>query len=71
LTQEEIVIEFGKAIRFDNGKGLVLPAKTDNAGFQELRRQDLFWIVIGLLCYTFFLFLPLDLYKLLKPIFKK
>jgi hypothetical protein len=71
LTQEEIVFEFGKAIRFDNVKGLVLTAKTDNAGFQELRRQVLLWIVIGLLCYTFFLFLPLDLYKLLKPIFKK
>jgi len=26
------------------------------------------WIVIGLLCYTFFLFLPLVLYKLLKPV---
>ena len=44
LTQEEIVIEFGKATRFDNGKGLFLPAKTDNADFQELRRQ----VLIGL-----------------------
>lgn len=26
------------------------------------------WIVCGLLCYTFFLFLPLVLYKLLKPV---
>lgn len=26
------------------------------------------WIVIGLLCYTFFLFLPLQLYKLLNPV---
>lgn len=26
------------------------------------------WIVIGLLCYTLFLFLPLVLYKLLKPV---
>ena len=26
------------------------------------------WIVSGLLCYTFFLFLPLVLYKLLKPV---
>lgn len=29
-----------------------------------------FWIVIGLLCYTFFLFLPLVLYKLLKSVNK-
>ena len=41
LTHEEIVIEFGKATRFDNGKGLFLPAKTDYRGFQELRRQVL------------------------------
>lgn len=27
-----------------------------------------FWIVTGLLCYTFFLFLPMVLYKLLKPV---
>ncbi len=26
------------------------------------------WILCGLLCYTFFLFLPLVLYKLLKPV---
>lgn len=26
------------------------------------------WIIVGLLCYTFFLFLPLVLYKLLKPV---
>lgn len=41
LALEEIVIEFGKAKRFDNGKGLFLPATTNNAGFQELRRQVL------------------------------
>jgi 2'-5' RNA ligase len=44
LTQQEIVIEFGKAVRFDNGKGLLLPAITDNIGFQDLRRQ----VLIGL-----------------------
>ena len=44
LTQEEIVIEFGKATRFDNDKGLLLPATTENVGFQELRRQ----VLIGL-----------------------
>ena len=41
LEQEEIVIEFGEATRFDNGKGLFLPAKPGNAGFQELRKQVL------------------------------
>jgi 2'-5' RNA ligase len=41
LTQTEIVIEFGEITRFDNGKGLLLPAKTDNVEFQELRKQTL------------------------------
>lgn len=45
----------------------------DNASltFQNITSQEsLFrlWIVSGLLCYTFFLFLPLVLYKLLKPV---
>lgn len=42
LRQEEIDIEFGKATRFDNGKGLFLPATTNNASFQTLRRKVLF-----------------------------
>jgi hypothetical protein len=41
LSQSEIVIEFGKAARFDNGKGLFIPATTGNGEFQELRRQVL------------------------------
>ena len=41
LTQAEIVIAFGKATRFDNGKGLLLPATRGNTEFQELRRQIL------------------------------
>lgn len=41
LRQTEIIIEFGKARRFDNGKGLFLPATTNNDDFQELRRQVL------------------------------
>lgn len=41
LTKEEIVIEFGKAIRFDDGKGLLLPAIAGNEGFQGLRREVL------------------------------
>ncbi|KAB7728175.1 2'-5' RNA ligase family protein [Rudanella paleaurantiibacter] len=44
LTLEEIVIEFGKPTRFDNGQGLFLPATRENASFQELRKQ----ILIGL-----------------------
>ncbi len=41
LTQEEIIIEFKKATRFDNGKGVFLPATTNNESFQELRKQVL------------------------------
>ena len=41
LTKTEIVIQFGKVARFDDGKGLFLPATTDNEQFQELRRQVL------------------------------
>ncbi|MDX2190966.1 MAG: 2'-5' RNA ligase family protein [Bacteroidota bacterium] len=41
LTQTEIVIKFGKAIRFDNGKGVLIPSKPNNNDFQELRRQIL------------------------------
>lgn len=44
LKQNEIVIEFGKAKRFDNGKGLLLPATIDDGEFQELRRQ----VLVGL-----------------------
>jgi hypothetical protein len=41
LTQTEFVIKFGKAARFDNGKGLFIPATIGNGEFQELRRQVL------------------------------
>lgn len=44
LTKTEVTIEFGKVTRFDNGKGLFLPATTDNGEFQELRRQ----VLVGL-----------------------
>jgi hypothetical protein len=33
----EITIQFGPAIRFDNGKGVLLPAVGDNHVFQQLR----------------------------------
>ncbi|MBA3673826.1 MAG: DUF4386 domain-containing protein [Chitinophagaceae bacterium] len=47
--------------------------ESDNASltYQNITSSEpLFrlWIVSGLLCYTFFLFLPLVLYKLLKPV---
>ena len=45
MTQTELVIEFGKAARFDNGKGLFLPTTIDNIEFQDLRRQ----ILVGLI----------------------
>jgi 2'-5' RNA ligase len=45
LTQANIVIEFGKVARFDNGKGLLLPATIGNFEFQELRKA----ILIGLI----------------------
>jgi len=39
--QAEITIEFGKPTRFDNGRGLLLPATGDNTEFDELRRKVL------------------------------
>ena len=39
LAQTDIVIEFGKATRFDHGKGLFLTATANNDEFHELRRQ--------------------------------
>lgn len=41
LTETELVVEFGAAKKFDNGKGILLPAKTDKIEFQELRRKIL------------------------------
>ena len=41
-THQNIFIEFGKVARFDNGKGLFLPATNDNKEFEYLRRQILF-----------------------------
>ena len=57
---------------------MYVPSKlivSDNASltYQNIASSEpLFrlWIISGLLCYTFFLFLPLVLYKLLKPISK-
>lgn len=41
LPQTALVIRFGKPIRFDDGKGVLLPATHDNQAFQRLRRQVL------------------------------
>jgi hypothetical protein len=41
LTQNDFDIEFEKIVRFDNGKGLLLPSATDNKEFDNLRRQIL------------------------------
>lgn len=45
LTQATIFIEFGKAARFDNGRGLFLPATSDNKDFDHLRRQVLSGVI--------------------------
>ena len=41
-TQQNIFIEFGKVARFDNEKGLFLPATNDNKEFEYLRKRILF-----------------------------
>lgn len=41
LRSTEVEIVFGKAIRFANGKGVLIPAMPDHIKFQELRRQIL------------------------------
>ena len=47
LKQTELVIEFGKVARFDNGNGVLLPATTGSAEFQKLRKQ----VLVGLIDY--------------------
>ena len=39
MTQTEIIIEFGKVARFDNGNGVLLTATTKNEAFQKLGIQ--------------------------------
>lgn len=41
MSQPGISIEFGKVSRFDNGKGLLLPAANDQYGFDNLRKRVL------------------------------
>lgn len=45
LTLKEIVIEFAEIKRFDNGKGVMLPAKNNTMEFDCLRRQVLSGII--------------------------
>ena len=40
-TQQNIFIEFGKVARFDNGKGLFLPATNNNEELHNLSREVL------------------------------
>ncbi|ULQ57121.1 2'-5' RNA ligase family protein [Flavihumibacter rivuli] len=44
-TKQPILIGFGKVTRFDNGKGLYLPAANDNEEFDELRSKILNGII--------------------------
>ncbi|MEJ7694403.1 2'-5' RNA ligase family protein [Daejeonella sp.] len=45
LKQKIINIKFGRVIRFDNGKGVLIPAAIENPEFQELRQRLLAGIV--------------------------
>jgi 2'-5' RNA ligase len=41
LDTKEITIQFGQAIRFDGGKGVLIPATGNNEQFQQLRKKVL------------------------------
>ena len=43
--RKSISIDFDKVARFDNGKGLFLPATNDNSEFDDLRKQVLSGII--------------------------
>lgn len=45
LKQKIISIKFGRVIRFDNGKGVLLPAAKENTAFQKLRQRLLAGII--------------------------
>ncbi len=47
LTNKNISIEFGEVARFENGNGVLLPAKGDNVEFQELRKYILFGLKVN------------------------
>lgn len=41
LNQQAITISFGQVTRFDNGKGVLIPAMGNNESFYKLRQQVL------------------------------
>jgi len=45
LHQKAVCIKFGQVARFDNGKGVLIPATTENEVFQELRQKVLKGVV--------------------------
>ena len=45
LNQKTINIKFGQVTRFDNGKGVLIHATTENEEFQELRQKVLKGVV--------------------------
>ena len=45
LNQASITISFGKICRFDNGKGVYLPANKTNLAYHELRKKILHGII--------------------------
>ena len=48
MEHSEFVIEFEKAVRFDNGKGVLLSATNNNGAFHELRKRILFGLIDNL-----------------------
>jgi 2'-5' RNA ligase superfamily len=41
LDQQPVTIQFGQVAMFDNGKGILIPAKVDNREFCQLREKAL------------------------------
>lgn len=45
LTYKKLTIQFGNAVRFNEGKGVLLPANEESSEFQQLRKHILKGIV--------------------------
>ncbi len=45
LKQKTFCIKFGQVTRFDNGKGVLIPATIENEEFQELRQKVLMGVL--------------------------
>ncbi|RYE55746.1 MAG: 2'-5' RNA ligase family protein [Sphingobacteriales bacterium] len=41
LRHKPIAVDFGQAIRFENGKGVLIPSRDNNEPFQKLRQEIL------------------------------